>query len=130
MAFTDPLTLTPGAAFDAGAVSLARTSTQGTISIYTGVPSVNAGAFMRVTSSHQYGKRNRHVLRLDYGDNVGATLTTGTTSPRGVSTYLVLDTPAGGQFSTANHIALINGLKGTWSASSDALLTKWCNGES
>jgi len=84
--FTDPISLTPGASFDAGAVSLPRVSQQGAISVYQAGPlSVNAGSLLRVTASHQYGKRIRRVLRCDYSDNAGATLISGTTSPRSMS---------------------------------------------
>jgi len=129
--FTDPLTLTPGAAFDAGAVTLPRVSQQGSVSVYQAGPlTVNAGSLLKVTASHQYGRRNRRVLRLDYSDNAGSTLISGTTAPRSMSCYVVFDVPNAGQFTTANQLALFNGLKGTWSASTDALITKLLGGES
>jgi len=129
--FTDPLTLTPGAAFDAGAVTLPRVSQQGSVSVYQAGPlTVNAGSLLKVTASHQYGRRNRRVLRLDYSDNAGSTLISGTTAPRSMSCYVVFDVPNAGQFTTANQLALFNGLKGTWSASTDALMTKLLGGES
>lgn len=129
--FTDPLTLTPGAAFDAGAVTLPRVSQQGSVSVYQAGPlSVNAGSLLKVTASHQYGRRNRRVLRCDYSDNAGSTLISGTTAPRSMSCYVVFDVPNAGQFTTANQLALFNGLKGTWSASTDALMTKLLGGES
>ena len=79
--FTDPLTCTPGATFDAGAVSLPRISQSGQVSVYRGTPSVNAGAYMQITASHQTGRRIRRSLRLDYGDNAASTLISGTTPP-------------------------------------------------
>lgn len=129
--FTDPLSLTPGALFDAGAVSLPRVSQLGSVSAYQAGPlSVNAGSLLRVSASHQYGKRTRRVLRCDYSDNAGSTLVSGTTSPRSMSCYVVFDIPSAGQFTVAGQLALFNGLKGTWSASTDALMTKFLNGES
>jgi len=129
--FTDPLSLTPGTMFDAGAVSLPRTSQSGTTSIYQAGPlSVNAGSLLRVTASHQYGRRTRRVLRCDYSDNAGATLVSGTTAPRSMSCYVVFDVPNTGQFSATDQLSLFNGLKGTWSATTDALLKKLLGGES
>jgi hypothetical protein len=129
--FTDPITLTPGAAFDAGAVSLPRVSQNGAVSIYQAGPlTVNAGSLLKVTAAHQYGRRIRRSLRLDYGDNAGSTLTSGTTAPRSMSCYVVFDVPNAGLFTAANQLALFNGLKGTWSASTDAVMTKFLNGES
>ncbi|DAD49941.1 TPA_asm: coat protein [ssRNA phage Gephyllon.3_8] len=129
--FTDPLTLTPGATFDAGAVSLPRVSQQGTVAIYQAGPlTVNAGSLLKVTASHQYGRRIRRVLRCDYSDNAGSTLISGTTAPRSMSAYVVVDIPNGGQFSATDQLALLNGLKGTWSASTDAVIKKLLGGES
>jgi hypothetical protein len=129
--FTDPVTLTPGAAFDVGAVSLPRVSQQGSVSVYQAGPlSVFAGSLLRVTSSHQYGKRTRRVLRCDYSDNAGSTLISGTTAPRSMSCYVVFDIPSAGQFSATDQLSLFNGLKGTWSATTDALMKKVLGGES
>jgi hypothetical protein len=129
--FTDPVTFTPGAAFDVGAVSLPRVSQQGSVSVYQAGPlSVFAGSLLRVTSSHQYGKRTRRVLRCDYSDNAGSTLISGTTAPRSMSCDVVFDIPSAGQFSATDQLALFNGLKGTWSASTDALMKKVLGGES
>jgi len=129
--FTDPISLTPGASFDAGAVSLPRVSQQGAVSTYQAGPlTVNAGSLLKVTASHQYGRRNRRVLRCDYSDNAGATLISGTTSPRSMSCYVVFDVPNAGQFSATDQLSLFNGLKGTWSATTDTLLKKLLGGES
>jgi len=128
--FTEPLSLTPGASFDAGAVSLPRVSNQGMTSIYQAGCSVNAGSLLKVTASHQLGRRYRRVLRCDYSDNAGSTLVSGTTAPRSMSCYVVFDIPSIGSFSATDQLALFNGLKGTWSASTDALIKKLLAGES
>ena len=129
--FTDPISLTPGAAFDAGAVNLPRVSQQGALSVYQAGPlSVNAGSLLRVTASHQYGKRTRRVLRCDYSDNAGSTLISGTTAQRSMSCYVVFDVPSLGSFSATDQLSLFNGLKGTWSATTDALMKKLLGGES
>jgi len=129
--FTEPLSLTPGTAFDAGAVSLPRVSQQGSVSVYQAGPlTVNAGSLLRVSASHQYGKRTRRVLRCDYSDNAGSTLISGTTSPRSMSAYVVFDVPATAVFTATDQLALFNGLKGVWSASTDAVMKKLLGGES
>jgi len=130
--FTDPITLTPGASFATGAVTLPRVSQQGSVSVYQAGPLTGgqSGGLLKVTASHQFGRRIRRVLRCDYSDNAGSTLITGTTSPRSMSAYVVFDIPPSGQFSSADQAALFNGLKGTWSASTDAILLKLLGGES
>ncbi|DAD51605.1 TPA_asm: coat protein [ssRNA phage Gerhypos.1_14] len=128
--FTEPLTITPGAGISSGAVSLPRVFQQGSVAQYQGSGSVNAGNLLKVSSSHQYGKRTRRVLRCDYSDNAGSTLITGTTSPRSMSCYAVIDIPNSGQFSVADQAALFNGLKGLWSATADTVLLKLLAGES
>jgi hypothetical protein len=129
--FSDPITLTPGASFDAGAVSLPRVSQQGTISVYQAGPlTVNAGSLLKITASHQYGRRIRRVLRCDYSDNAGSTLISGTTAPRSMSAYVVFDLPSNGSFNATDQLSLFNGLKGTWSATTDALMKKVLGGES
>jgi len=47
-----------------------------------------------------------------------------------MSTYVVFDVPNAGQFSATDQLALFNGLKGTWSATTDALMKKLLGGES
>lgn len=129
--FSDPIALTPGASFHSGAASLPRVSQQGAVSVYqVGPLSVNAGSLLRVTASHQYGRRTRRVLRCDYSDNAAPTLISGTTSARSMSCYVVFDVPNSGLFTAADQLALFNGLKGTWSASTDALMLKVLGGES
>jgi len=128
--FTDPQSITPGAGISAGAVSLPRIFQQGSVAQYQGSGTVNAGNILKVTASHQYGKRTRRVLRCDYSDNAGSTLISGTTSPRSMSCYAVFDIPSSGQFSIADQAALFNGLKGLWSAATDAVLLKLLAGES
>lgn len=129
--FTDPITLTPGATFDAGAVSLPRVSQQGAVAVYQAGPlTVNAGSLLKVTASHQYGRRTRRVLRCDYSDNAGPTLIAGSTTPRSMSCYIVFDIPSAGLFTATDQLALFNGLKGTWSATTDALMKKVLGGES
>jgi len=129
--FTDPISLTPGAAFDAGAVSLPRVSQQGAVSVYQAGPlTVNTGSLLKVTASHSYGRRTRRVLRCDYSDNAGSTLVSGTTAPRSMSCYVVFDIPNAGLFSATDQLALFNGLKGTWNAGTDAIMKKVLAGES
>jgi hypothetical protein len=101
------------------------------VSIYQAGPlTVNAGSLLKVIASHQYGKRTRRVLRCDYSDNAGSTLISGTTAPRSMSCYVVFDIPSTGQFSATDQLALFNGLKGTWSAGTDAVMKKLLAAES
>jgi hypothetical protein len=47
-----------------------------------------------------------------------------------MSCYVVFDVPAAGNFSATDQLSLFNGLKGTWSATTDALMKKVLGGES
>jgi len=47
-----------------------------------------------------------------------------------MSAYVVFDIPAASVFTAADQLALFNGLKGTWSASTDAVMKKLLGGES
>jgi hypothetical protein len=47
-----------------------------------------------------------------------------------MSAYVVFDVPNAGQFSATDQLALFNGLKTMWSASTDALIKKLLGGES
>ena len=128
--FTEPLSLDPGAWANAGAVSLPRIlSGAGTSTYQAGPLSVNAGSQLQVVASHQSGKRIRSSIRLNYADNAGSTLISGTTAPRSFSIYLVADRPQGNAFTASQLQAAYNGLKGTLAATSDTLLLKWLNYE-
>jgi len=47
-----------------------------------------------------------------------------------MSCYTVFDIPTATVFSAADQLALFNGLKGLWSASTDAVMKKLLGGES
>jgi hypothetical protein len=47
-----------------------------------------------------------------------------------MSCYVVFDVPSIGSFTATDQLALFNGLKGTWSASTDAIMKKVLGGES
>jgi hypothetical protein len=47
-----------------------------------------------------------------------------------MSCYVVFDIPSTGQFSATDQLALFNGLKGTWSAGTDAVMKKLLAAES
>jgi len=129
--FTDPITLDPTVTFNSTTVTLPRVSQNGTVSTYQAGPlSVFAGSQLQVVASHQFGRRIRRSLRLNYADNAGSTLVTGSTQPRSMSCYVVFDIPSTNAFTVVEQKALFNGLKGTWNASTDALLTKLLGGES
>lgn len=104
-------------------VSLPRTSVGENKAEYR-----SADGSYRYSVSHQYGKRNRHVVRLDVIAN-GTDPLTGLTIPTSSSYYLVIDAPKVGMTTTAIK-GYADALLAELTATSGALITKVLGGES
>lgn len=124
MAFADPQTVTYGAPITTGPHSLPRTSVVGSGSTYQ-----SSDGLSKLSASHQYGKRTRRLLRLDYSKISADVYLPDTNVKKSMSVYLVFDLPADG-FSNAEALAVYDGFRDQISASSDALVTKLLGGES
>lgn len=118
--FSDPQSLT----INSIATSLPRTSS-----------GVNTGGFtkddgnVKMTISHQLGKRNRRIVRVDYRKTAADPLATGYNKEYSMSTYILVDAPAVG-FTIAEQKYVVDALTAFLTASSGANVTKVLGGES
>jgi hypothetical protein len=119
MALSDPQSVT----INSVAISLPRTSN-----------GVNSGTYqsgdglVKETVSHQYGKRNRHLVRLDHS-KIAADPFQGTVNAKySMAAYVVFDVPPVG-YTVAEAKQVIDGLFAQLNASSGALITKVLGGE-
>jgi hypothetical protein len=123
MSFSDPLSVT----IDATTYSLPKTSVGKDSAEYRVHDDAIEGD-IKVSASHQYGKRTRRVLRIDhskYGAVAGGTAAV----PVSMSCYLVFDLPVLG-YSQAEVHDIYDGFNALTDASSGALITKLLGGES
>jgi hypothetical protein len=123
MSFADPQSVTFPAPITS-TVSLPRVSVGSGKSEYWS----NDG-LVKLTASHQYGKRNRRLLRLDYSKIAADVFQPDLNVQKGMSFYLVFDVPSVG-FTNAEQAAVYSALKGAFTASTDAMITKLLAGES
>jgi hypothetical protein len=83
----------------------------------------------KLSASHQYGKRNRHVIRLDTRKVAADPLNTAQNLEYSESVYLVVDVPRVG-YTVAQTKLDVDGFLAALTASSGALITKLLGGES
>lgn len=79
--------------------------------------------------SHQYGKRTRRTVRLDFSKIAADPLVSAQNIKYSMSTYLVIDTPITG-FTVAEAKLVVDGLTAYLTASSGAKVTSVLGGES
>lgn len=120
MALADPQDIV----INAITTSLPRTSTGPNSSVYTS----NDG-LIKETFSHQYGKRNRHLMRVDHSKIAADPFQSTLNAKYSMATYLVVDVPPVG-YTVAEAKLVVDGLIAELSASSGALITKLIGGES
>jgi hypothetical protein len=124
MAFSDPISLTiqGGSAY-----SFPRISVDGRTSKYSAV--LGGGEVHDITISHTEGKRRRSLFRVDRREIVNDLFVDDRNNLVSASMYLVVDQPAVG-FDVADHVAAFTGLSTYLTASTNAKLTAFLNGES
>lgn len=119
MALSDPQSVT----ISGTAISLPRISS-----------AVNAGVFasndstVRELVSHQYGKRTRHIFRIDHSKIAPDPLISAQNIKHSFSCYVVFDAPVTG-YTVAEQKAIYDGFAAQLAASSGALVTKVLGGE-
>lgn len=119
MAFADPQSVT----INAVANSLPRTSSD-----------VNAGGFTKddgtvaLRVSHQYGRRNRRLIRLDHSKVAADPFLAGTNVKYSMSVQLVVDVPPVG-YTVAEQKQIVDALVAYLSATSGAKVTQLLGGE-
>lgn len=119
MALTDPMSVTIAGT----AISLPRVSTGVNSSTYNSNDSLT-----KLSVSHQYGKRSRHVIRLDTRKVAADPLSTVQNLEYSESVYLVIDHPKVG-YTVAQTKADVDALVAALAATSGALVTKIVGGE-
>jgi hypothetical protein len=117
--YADPQTIT----INGSAKSLTKTTSND-----TGSKFATSDRAHRMSVSHQYGKRQRHQIRLEVDQLLANPLITGQYVQSGVSVYLVADLPNG--FDVAQMKFIIDGFLANLTASSGANVTKLLGGES
>lgn len=120
MAFTDPLSIT----INAVALTLPKVSTQGDDTSYQ-----TSDGLVVVKASHDYGKRNRHLLRIDHSKLTSDPFKPADNVKVGMSFYSVFDMPTAG-YTATEALQVYQGFKTWFTASSDAVITKLLGGES
>jgi hypothetical protein len=120
MAFADPQSIT----ISGTPVSLPRTNVQNNKSEYT-----SSDGLVRLTASHAYGRRTRRVLRVDHSKIAADLFIPAQNAKLSMSNYIVFDVPVLG-YTPTEAKAVYDGFKATFTASTDALITKLLAGES
>lgn len=120
MALTEPQSVTIASV----ANSLPRVAVQGNSSTYKS----NDGN-VTLTISHQYGKRNRHLVRLEHKKIAPDPLISSQNIVHGMACHLVIDTPVTG-YTVPQQKEIVDALLGFLTASSSAVITKVAGGES
>lgn len=119
MAYADPQSVT----INAVPVSLPRTS-----SVKDGGSFTSADQLTKLSVSHNYGNRTRHLVRLDSSKIATDPFITGVSAKQGMSAYLVVDVPPSG-FTTAEAKYVVDALVGYLAASSGAKVAQLLGGE-
>lgn len=120
MALTDPISVT----LSGTPYTLPRVETGKRDASYE-----SADGTVIVKASHEYGKRDRHLLRIDHSKMSPNPFQTSETLRVGMSTYVVFDLPELG-YTATEALAIWTGFRTMFSAGSDAILTKLLGGES
>lgn len=119
MALSDPQSVT----INAVAISLPRTSS----GINSGSFAANDG-LVKESVSHSYGKRTRHIFRIDHSKISPDPFVSAQNNKYSMSTYLVCDVPLLG-YTVAEQKQVVDGFIAQLTATSGALITKVLGGE-
>lgn len=119
MAFADPQSVT----INAIAIPLPRTSTGSNASNYTS----NDGV-VKETFSNQYGKRNRHLARIDHSKIAPDPLVSAQNIKHSMAAYVVIDVPVTG-YTVVEAKQVVDGFIAQLTASSGSLITRLLGGE-
>lgn len=106
------------------ATSLPRTAVTPTGAVYS-----TPDSSIKFDVLHNYGRRNRHMVRIKSDKIAADPLLAGNNRRLSTSVWLVVDVPPEG-FSTADQVGLIKALSDWLTASSNANATKVVGGES
>lgn len=119
MAFSDPQTLT----INSVATSLPRTSFTANSGAFT-----TADGTVKLSISHQNGKRNRHVIRVDHSKVAADPFISSQNTKFSMSGYVVIDVPPTG-YTVTEAKQIIDALAAYLTASSGGNITRVLGGE-
>jgi len=119
VAFSDPQTVT----INAVAQTLPRVSVDTNSSTYQ-----KDDGTVKLNASHQYGKRKRSLLRLDFQKTAADPLISSQNIIYSMSVQLVVDRPLTG-FTVAEQKQIVDAMSAYLTASSGANTTKFLGGE-
>lgn len=119
MAFADPQTIT----INSVAQTLPRVSVDTNASFYA-----KDDGTVKLTASHQYGKRKRSLLRVDFSKTAADPLGPSVNQVYSMSVQLVVDRPLVG-FTVAEQKQITDAVAAWLQASSGANSTKFLGGE-
>nr|QDH87853.1 MAG: hypothetical protein H2BulkL501194e7301_000002 [Leviviridae sp.] len=120
MAFADPQSVT----ISGTTTPLPRVSSGDGASKY-----MSSDGLISLTASTAYGRRMRHVLRLDHSKIAADPLAPAMNAKVSSSVYLVIDEPSVG-YDNVELLAIYTGFKTLMTATSDQLVSKILGGES
>nr|QDH86770.1 MAG: hypothetical protein H2BulkLitter11666_000002 [Leviviridae sp.] len=120
MSLTDPQSIT----ISAVTTPLPRVSTGKNVAEY-----LSADGLLRLSASNTYGRRTRRVLRFDHSKITPDPFIPSTNAKVSMSNYIVFDVPVAG-YTNAEALAVYNGFKTLYTATSDAVISKLLGGES
>lgn len=120
MSFTDPLSVT----ISGTTIALPRVSVGEDRSEYQ-----SGDGLTQLAASHDYGKRTRRMLRLDTAKLTSDPFRPAENVKVSMSNYIVFDVPQAG-YTASEALAVYNGFKGLFTATSDAMIVKLLGGES
>jgi len=122
VSFADPQSIT----ISGTTYSMPRTSVGNNQAEYR-----SADGLLKLSASHAYGRRTRRVLRFDHSKIAAGLYDPSQNALYSMSNYIVFDVPAlGVGYTNADVLAVYNGFKGLFTASTDALIAKTIGGES
>lgn len=121
MSFTDPL---PYKDVESNSVPLPRISIVGDDSTYA-----NPDGTVVVKASHDLGKRNRRMLRIDFAKMAPDPFRPAEEVKISMSNYIVFDLPPAG-FTIPDSLAVYRTFKTLYTDSNDSLIQKLLGGES
>lgn len=120
MAYADPQSIT----ISGVTTPLPRTSQSGDETVYQ-----SADGLIQLLASHDGGKRNRHLLRLNHSKLTPDPFVPAENVKVSMSNYIVFDVPIVG-YTNAEQLAVYVGFRTAFAAASDLLISKLLAGES
>jgi hypothetical protein len=89
----------------------------------------SSDGLVTLSATHTFGRRTRHVLRLDHAKLTADPFIPAQNTKVSMSNYIVFDVPPAG-YTNTDALAVYTGFKTLFTGSTDALIVKLLGGES